>query len=148
MIVGTMPGVASLQAQEYYANPHNQFWRIMAEVLGVAQPWQSYAQKLVVLQSHQIGLWDALETCEREGSLDADIKNATSNDFAQYPQIERFLFNGKKAFDYFKRHQAHLLTEENHAVLPSTSPANATLKYAQKLSLWRLAILKGRNNNV
>ncbi len=144
LVIGTMPGVASLQAAEYYAFKHNAFWPIIFKISG--KEAETYAEKIKLLQKLQIGLWDNLKVCEREGSLDSDIKQAEPNDFegllAQYSNIEKLLFNGQKSFGFFKKYHKALLDKYNFSVLPSTSPANARLSFDEKFEIWRRELIK------
>lgn len=146
LIIGSMPGVASLEAGEYYAHPQNLFWRFVFEAFEEDFNAPDYLHKTTLLLQHSIGLWDAAKTCVRDGSLDSNIKDVSPNDFYSlflaYPKIERLLFNGKKAFDLFKRFHAPLLSGKTYLVLPSTSPANASIPLAKRRSLW-FAALKG-----
>ncbi len=141
LIVGTMPGAESLRQREYYAQRYNQFWKIMADMFNDGAAWTSYQHKIEALRANRVGLWDALKACDRDGSLDAAIKNPVPNDFTPYRYV-RFLFNGRGAFAYFRRYNGHLLREGFYAVLPSTSPAYAAMRYADKLALWRKEVLK------
>ncbi len=152
LILGSMPGEASLRAGEYYAHPQNVFWRILGGILGGihceslrAAP---YAEKLLVVRSAGIALWDVLASCHRQGSLDSDIVAETlqANDFAGFfathARIERVLFNGAKAEATFRRHAAPSLDLQAIELirLPSTSPANASIPYAMKIAAWRDAL--------
>ena len=98
-----MPSTISLQRGEYYANPMNQFWRIISSVLGsTTDPqYRSYADKTILLSTNGIGLWDVLKECERKGSGDPDIKNGVSNNFieflSEYSNVKCICFNGQKA---------------------------------------------------
>ena len=149
LVIGSMPGAASLAAGEYYAHKHNLFWRFAFEAYGaafdVSQP-PAYALKTSLLREHGTGLWDAAAFCQREGSLDADIKNATANDFpallSRYPQIECLLFNGQTAHKLFRRFYPELLEAKRWLLLPSTSPANASVPLAVRREKW-LAALRG-----
>ena len=148
LILGSMPGAASLAAGAYYAHPRNAFWRIMGELVG-AGPQLPYAERLLRLQEAGIALWDVLAACERPGSLDADIVPASvrSNDFrgflAAHPQIERVCFNGTAAENLFRRHVLPALENAGLRLLrlPSTSPAHAARGYEEKLAAWRTAIV-------
>ncbi|MDB5763358.1 MAG: mug [Herminiimonas sp.] len=138
LILGSFPGAASLAADQYYAHPRNQFWALLSAVLEEELTGLPYAGRLVRLQAHGIGLWDAIAACEREGSLDAAIRNAQPNDFAalkhRCPNLVRVCFNGKtsgKLAPRFAEAGFEIL------VLPSSSPANAQLSFAQKLAFWR-----------
>src|SRR3990172_6260586 len=102
LILGSMPGEASLRANQYYAHPRNLFWRIMGELLGF-DPASPYSQKVQALKSARIALWDVLHSCRREGSLDSGIDDGSlaPNDlaafFLDHPGITRVFFNGAKA---------------------------------------------------
>lgn len=147
LIIGTMPGTASLQVQEYYAFKHNQFWKIMADIFNEGCLLADYEQKCRCLLRHNVGLWDNLQYCEREGSLDSNIKNAQPNDFEtllqEYPKVKKIFFNGQKSKGFFMKFHPKLAAGKECAVLPSTSPANAMINYAQKLDLWRKALVCG-----
>lgn len=159
LILGSMPGVASLQEQRYYAHPRNAFWPIMAKCLtpesadkrepGLLSD-EDYQQQLKVLQQNRIALWDVLKQCERAGSLDSNIvaSSVECNDFPRflkrYNNITTVLFNGKTAERLFRKHMAGMLHDNLDApallCLPSTSPAMAALKFEQKLEHWRTAL--------
>lgn len=143
LILGSMPGQASLTAGRYYAHERNVFWRIMGDLFG-AVPTLDYERRLQRLAVAGIALWDVIGSCERYGSLDADIVagSVRANDFAGFfaahPCIERIFFNGTAAETTFRR---HVLPELGDRVppqhrLPSTSPAHAARGYAEKLAAW------------
>lgn len=142
LILGSFPGEASLAAQQYYAHPRNQFWRLLSAVLADDLVALSYEQRLNCLLAHHIGLWDVLAACAREGSLDTAIRHAQANDFAvlkhQCPQLRRICFNGKTS-GKFERQFADAGFET--LVLPSSSPAHASLSFEQKLGIWQNIIL-------
>lgn len=147
LVLGSMPGVRSLQAGEYYAHPRNSFWRIMAQLLGF-DAGAPYEERLRALQHSGIALWDVLHSCERSGSLDTaiDAASATPNDFAgflrQHPRIDTLCFNGAAAERYFNQRVAPL--EPRRALrrlrLPSSSPAHAALPFEAKLQAWRAGL--------
>ena len=143
LVIGTMPSIASLEAQEYYAYKHNSFWRIIAQAAQIDR-FDSYSHKISTLQKLNLGLWDNLKYCERIGSLDSNIKNEYPNDFEnllnQYDNVQKLLFNGQKSFQFFQKYHKELLKKYQYAILPSTSPANASVPYEQKLKLWHQAI--------
>ncbi len=149
LILGSMPGVASLAAGQYYAHPRNQFWPIMGQLCG-AQHALPYAARLARLQQHGIALWDALAACVRRGSLDAaiDPASAVANDLPallhRHRGIALVCCNGATAHRILLRHHGAELAASLPWVrclrLPSTSPANAGASPAEKLSAWRAAI--------
>lgn len=147
LILGSMPGAASLSAHQYYAHPNNAFWRIMAAVTG-ALPDAAYEERVRALQNANLAVWDVLQSCERPGSLDSAIRrdSEVANDFtaffAQHPRVTQVYFNGAAAEASFKRHCAELLRDPQISFqrLPSTSPAHASLRFEQKLMVWRGAM--------
>jgi TDG/mug DNA glycosylase family protein len=148
LVLGSMPGEASLAAGEYYAYRHNQFWRIAGEICGF-QPDAPYARRKAALKKAGIALWDVVESCVRKGSLDSAIRaeSIRVNDFAVFlavhPGIRRVCFNGQKAESAWRRHVARTLPETlrlEYRRLPSTSPAHAGMSYLSKLTAWRRAI--------
>lgn len=149
LILGSMPGEASLRAGHYYAHPQNAFWRILGEILGIAHD-ASYADRLCMLKANDITLWDVIASCHRKGSLDSDIApdSLQPNDFAAFfathVRIERVLFNGTTVEACFRRHVAPTLRTRSleFVRLPSTSPTNASIPYARKLAAWRVALEK------
>ena len=144
LILGSMPGKASLAANQYYAHPRNLFWPIMGELFGAGLEL-SYEKRMKVLQDEGVALWDVLKECFRESALDSDIVEASiiTNDFAEFfashVQIRHVFFNGAKAEQAFRRYAlpalAHLPIELIR--LPSTSPANAAIPFAARLAQWR-----------
>lgn len=146
LVIGTMPGIASLDAQEYYAHPRNAFWRIIAELFNKGSDFTDYQSKKNCVLTHGIGIWDSLQFCRREGSLDSNITDEAPNDFpsllAQYPQIKKLLFNGQSAYKFFKKYHSGLLSTVPYEILPSTSPANAGKTFEAKLEIWRQALNK------
>jgi len=144
LILGSMPGQRSLQAQQYYAHPRNAFWPIMAKMFDF-DPALAYDKRLQILTQHHVALWDVARQCIRPGSLDADIRQVEANDFqvffAHFSHIQAVFFNGQKARDLFNRLILPSLsspasTLEYH-LLPSTSPAHATMSFADKCAAWR-----------
>ncbi|OOZ41154.1 DNA-deoxyinosine glycosylase [Solemya elarraichensis gill symbiont] len=150
LILGSMPGIKSLQEQQYYAHPRNAFWHIMGELFGAGFNLP-YNQRLEILKQHHIALWDVLGYCEREGSLDSSIEsgsevpNAIPELLQEHHGIRRVLLNGGKAASAFRKHILPSLpaTHDYRIVqMPSTSPAHARMSQAEKLAVWREALLK------
>jgi double-stranded uracil-DNA glycosylase len=141
LILGTMPGLVSLKAREYYAHPRNAFWRIMGELFG-AGPSLSYEERVAYILSTGIALWDSVKTCVRAGSMDTAITGEVANDFvaffARYPDIGHVFFNGSKSETVFRRHALPALTgdERVYTRLPSTSPAHAGMTLEAKVQAW------------
>ncbi len=151
LILGSMPSEASLLAQQYYAHPRNAFWRILAELTGVAAD-AAYEQRVHGLSAMGIALWDVLQACEREGSLDSAIITSTSipNNFSDFfeafPQIQRIYFNGAKAEQIFRRQvmaNQNLPNGLRLLRLPSTSPAHAGMSFERKREAWLAAMAGG-----
>jgi len=141
LILGSFPGAASLAAGQYYAHRQNRFWPIVGEVLGRNLVALDYAARLAALRDAGLALWDVYAACEREGSLDSAIRLAEPNDFAalrqQAPGLARICHNGKTS-GRFAEHWRSLGFDVR--VLPSTSPANASIPHATKLAAWRDAL--------
>lgn len=144
LILGSMPGRISLQAGEYYAHPRNLFWRLMESVLGVDSR-APYGERIAQLLARRVALWDVLESCTREGSLDSEIVSSSivPNDFVsfleEYPSIQTICFNGAKAASSFRKHVLPGLSDSSGLTfhcLPSTSPANASISFEKKLAAW------------
>ena len=147
LILGSMPGCASLEANQYYAHQRNAFWRIMSALLQFDANL-SYEEKTLALQSARIALWDVLHSCKREGSLDSSIEKDTlvANDFQHFfkahQKIRRVFFNGTKAETCFKQHvlKKHDFDTISFTRLPSTSPAHAAKSFECKLDAWQLIL--------
>lgn len=137
LVLGSFPGVASLRAQQYYGHPRNQFWKILGALWSRDLMVMTYDDRLTCVREQGLGIWDVYASCEREGSLDADIREPILNDFAamlrQCPRLQAIAHNGSESF----RHARH-----THALglpvyrLPSTSPANAAWSFDRKLAAW------------
>jgi hypoxanthine-DNA glycosylase len=144
LVLGSMPGAASLLAEQYYAHRHNAFWPVMGELFG-AGPALSYEKRILILRRAGLALWDVLASCVREGSLDSDIDEASivPNDFRAFfdahPHVKHVFFNGAKAEICFHRYVRPNLSDGglHFTRLPSTSPAHASLSLPQKLKAWR-----------
>jgi hypoxanthine-DNA glycosylase len=146
LILGSLPGQASLAAQQYYAQPRNAFWRIMGELID-AGPDVPYRERVARLRASGIALWDVCKAAERPGSLDAAIVpgsiviNDFSRFFLEHPHIARVCVNGGTAHRLYLRMVQPGLRDPWAALpvhlLPSTSPAHASLRFAQKLERWR-----------
>lgn len=169
LILGTVPGQASLKTAQYYAHPRNAFWPIMLAITSNQEPSYDspksvdYTHRCQQLCDHGYAIWDVLASCTRPGSLDSKIVKETErpNNIATlvlaHPELTRIIFNGKTAETLFKRHIANALprsvqtlgskTDENPTdairliCLPSTSPAMASLTLAIKHQVWAEGLL-------
>ena len=141
LVLGSMPGAESLRQQQYYAFRHNAFWPIMGTLFHFDHTLP-YPERLRHLVENRVALWDVLQRCERDGSLDADIRHAVPNDLpgllGQCPRLRRIFCNGSAAAMHFRRNFPRLAPMMTP--LPSTSPAAARLRPEQKLQAWRQAI--------
>lgn len=145
LVLGSIPGVASLNAGQYYAHPRNAFWPVMQAVAGIDSQ-APYATRLQQLCDSGIALWDVIGCCERPGSLDTAIvrDSVQCNDFntllRQHTGIGAVFFNGKSVEQLFRRHALPVfepvLLPATRICLPSTSPANARADLASKINAW------------
>jgi len=148
LVLGSLPGRASIAAGQYYAMPRNAFWSVMADLCG-AGPELDYAARLDRLTAAGIALWDVLHAAERPGSLDAAIVTASeqANDIAalirRHRSIRVIAFNGKTAAVLFRRHIAPVLARDDLSFvsLPSTSPAHAAMNRETKIRHWRRGLM-------
>jgi TDG/mug DNA glycosylase family protein len=145
-----MPGVESLRQNQYYAHRRNHFWDIIYALFNHERE-NDYAKKVLFLKKCNIALWDVLKHCEREGSLDSNIRNEIPNDFhnffLRYPNIKYVFFNGTTAKRLFKKHIGFNIPGiKGYYQLPSTSPAN-TRPMEEKLKEWKLITEKLNNLN-
>lgn len=139
LILGSVPGAKSLEMQEYYAHPQNQFWKIIFHLFNENLP-SDYVEKLEFLKRKNIALWDVIDTCERKGSLDSEIRNEEANDIQQllqnYPSIKAIFCNGQKSFKNLQK----IMGKESEIpifVLPSTSPLH-TISFEKKIKEWEI----------
>ncbi|WP_373232845.1 DNA-deoxyinosine glycosylase [Cohnella sp.] len=146
LILGSMPGAASLKAYQYYGNPRNYLWTILYALFGGGRkPDPEYENRLSFALSHGIALWDAIAICEREGSLDSNIRQVIPNDIPgllrRYPGVITLVCNGTKSFTELNKHYGSDPEIMQRAVLrmPSTSPI-PTKHYRgleDRLEAWR-----------
>lgn len=138
LILGSLPGEKSLAAQRYYAHPQNRFWHLIGKVIGVDLEPLAYERRLEVLLAAKVGLWDTVASAQRAGSLDSSIREAALNPLAELsdslPELRAVGFNGKTS----ARIGMPQLADTGLALvpLPSSSPAHATMRLAEKEKLW------------
>ena len=146
LILGSFPSETSLRQQQYYAHPRNQLWSIIEQLFGIARS-KPYSQRCQQLAAHNIAVWDVIETCRRQGSLDSKIRDPEANDFAAFyrkqPQIVAVFWNGAAA----ERHYHSLVGMALKPVgcdalagvrLPSSSPAHASVSLPDKIAHWQV----------
>lgn len=137
LILGSLPGEASLAVAQYYGNPRNAFWRLMEGVIDAPLVPLAYEDRLATLQAHKVGLWDVIAEAERPGSLDASIRDPAANDLLALvdtlPALRLVAFNGGTA----AKLGARLIGDRIPTLaLPSSSPAHAARTFAQKAAAW------------
>jgi hypoxanthine-DNA glycosylase len=138
LVLGSFPGVASLQAQQYYGHPRNQFWPILSAIWGVDLPGMAYAQRIAEVRRRGLGIWDVYASCRREGSLDSAIEDAELNDLGSLrrraPGLQAVAHNGGESARVMRITRTLGLPVHR---LPSTSPANASWSFERKLAAWQ-----------
>ncbi len=138
LLLGSLPGQASLAQRQYYAHPQNQFWRLVGAVIDADLVAIAYPARLEALAAAGIGLWDVIGKATRPGSLDAAIRDAEANALpalvTTLPGLTAIGFNGATAFKL----GAPLLAGAGPALirLPSSSPAHAAMSFAAKREAW------------
>jgi len=144
LILGSLPGVKSLQAQQYYAHPQNGFWRLAGGLIGADLVPLAYPDRLAALLAHHIGLWDVIDEATRPGSLDASIRDHRVNDLARLverlPELRAIGFNGQTSARLGRRALAGTRDRVALIDLPSSSPA-LTTPLGGKAEAW--GVLKG-----
>jgi len=142
LILGTLPGAASLKQQQYYAHPQNAFWKMLERLFDIPAK-APYIARCERVKETKLAIWDVCHSACRPGSLDSAIEanSVIANDLASllvsYPKIELIAFNGHTAATLFKKHIKTSLLAET-VTLPSTSPAHASLRFEEKLERWRI----------
>jgi hypoxanthine-DNA glycosylase len=138
VVLGSFPSVASLQAQQYYGHPRNQFWPILSALWGIDLVAMPYARRIAEVQARGLGIWDVYAACRRDGSLDSAIEDPEPNDLASLrrlaPALRALAHNGGESARLMTATRALGLPVHR---LPSTSPANASWSFERKLAAWR-----------
>ena len=141
LILGSLPGVESLCKQQYYAHPHNAFWRIIYALYGENTD-EEYSRRCEFILLNNLALWDVCGSAKRVGSADDKMTDIKPNDIEKliydFPNIRRIVLNGRKAEKEFRRYFPKITIPALYA--PSTSPALAALTFDEKLSAWRNAL--------
>ncbi len=140
LILGSLPGTASLAIRQYYGHPRNAFWKLVGESIGIELAGLDYPTRLSLLLEHHIGLCDVIATARRTGSLDSEIREHTQNDLLDLigalPELNTIAFNGGMAAKIGLKALEERADDYRILLLPSSSPAHATLSYEQKLIAW------------
>ena len=145
LIIGSFPSAISLTRNEYYANPRNDFWRIMSMILNMPSDL-TYESRIRYLLEMHVGLWDVITSCTRPGSMDTAIRNPIASDIGsllfRYPRITTIITNGRKAESELKKTFTSISENEHHLnirkiYLPSTSPAHA-IRLTDKAVAWTI----------
>lgn len=141
IILGSIPGVKSLEKQQYYAHPQNKFWKIIFELFN-EEFTEDYPKRVKTLTKYHIAIWDVIDSCERKGSLDSEIKNEEANQIAElleeYPNVKAIFCNGGKSYKNLQK-----VLGKNYKIpivlLPSTSPLH-TVSFEKKLEEWKVIL--------
>ncbi|MFD1957095.1 DNA-deoxyinosine glycosylase [Paenibacillus thailandensis] len=145
LILGTAPSVKSLEHRQFYGHPRNYFWPLVYALFGAGEPSPVYEERLAFLREKRLAAFDVIESCEREGSLDMNIRNERPNDLPglvkRYPGLKCFAFNGSKAYDTYRKYFRGEVALKHLALLklPSTSPipTPAMRSLEDRLEAWR-----------
>jgi len=142
LILGSFPSIKSFEDNFFYAHPQNQFWNLLSAVYDYKR-LQSVEEKSNFLENHKIALWDMIKSCERENSLDSNLKKIEVNNIKaflqEHPTINKVCFTGKTSEKLYKQHFSYLKVPTFY--LPSPSPAYRAMKYDEKLKKYRTAFL-------
>jgi double-stranded uracil-DNA glycosylase len=137
LILGSFPGIMSLERGEYYGNPKNRFWAVMEELFAIPAAL-TYPERTLRLAQERIALWDVVRGCTREGSADSRIRNPVPNDIAGFvrahPSVRLVALNGSTAGRLY--HRFAVVNGIPSVTLPSTSPAHATVTFVGKVRQW------------
>ncbi len=141
LIVGSFPSVKTREAMFYYGHPQNRFWRVIAAVTGSSRPLNNEEKRRLILDNH-FAVWDSIASCTIIGSSDSTIRDVVGNDLrviTQNAPIERIYCNGNTALRYYRRYNEPQLGR-SAALLPSTSPANASWSLERLIEAWRVIL--------
>jgi double-stranded uracil-DNA glycosylase len=140
LLLGSLPGEESLARAQYYANPRNQFWRLVGELIDERLVGLAYEERLATLLGAGVGLWDTVGSATRRGSLDGNIRGHSANDLerlaGELPELRAVGFNGGTSAALGMKQLASR-PDVAQIPLPSSSPAY-TLAYEEKLARWLL----------
>lgn len=141
LVLGSLPGEASLAHNQYYAHKQNKFWLLVGEVIERDLVGMAYSARLDALLEQRIGLWDVVAEARRVGSLDSNIRNHEHNDLVTLvetlPNLIAIAFNGGAAAKIGAKALGETAKRYQLVCLPSSSPANASVPYVEKLAAWQ-----------
>lgn len=144
LVLGTLPGAKSLALKQYYADPTNQFWRIIYGACGEASIDAEYKDRISFLLDHKIAIWDVLHAADRKGSSDANIKRGTPNNIPEllrnYPEIKRIILAGRRAERSFRTHFPNPAVETVEVPSSSQTPGWHTKTLDEKIQVWKAAL--------
>lgn len=145
LILGSMPGIKSLEMQEYYAHPKNRFWKLMEIICNQKDLSNlNYKNKIEIILNNNFALFDVIKTCDRKGSLDTNIKKEIPNNIPEllnkYKNIKTICLNGNKAYCTFKKYFPELLQQYKCYKMPSTSPLNTRYSFEKLYNVWKNAL--------
>ncbi len=137
LILGTFPSIDSFKYDFYYAHKRNQFWKILSEIFSM--PSTTRKEKIRLLKTNKIGLWDIVSSCERKNSSDTNLKNCTLHDISKllkkYPAIKKIAFTGQKAAKLYQKEYKNSPIQT--VTLPSPSPAYASMSITEKKEIYQ-----------
>lgn len=146
LILGSFPSVKSREQGFFYGHPQNRFWRVISRICGESVPETIEEKTRLILDNH-FALWDVIHSCEITGSADSSIKNVQPNDLSvilEKANIKQIFLNGKKAEALYNKYIKDSVSIPA-AVLPSTSPANASWSVDRLFEYWNAEISKAKN---
>jgi hypoxanthine-DNA glycosylase len=140
LLLGSLPGEASLKLGQYYGHPQNKFWELLGAALDEDLRSLPYAKRLARLKARGVALWDVIEAAHRAGSLDSAIRGETPNALGELiaqTRVRAVFFNGRKAEASFIRHVDPPPKDVRLFLLPSSSPAHASMPWPKKVAAWK-----------
>lgn len=141
LILGSFPSIKSFEVNFYYGHPQNRFWKILSTIYGMEV--ETEAQKIALAKTAKIAIWDIVKSCTRENSLDSSLKIKELNDIEallkKHPNITKVACTGRLSHTLFLKHFGHLDIETLY--LTSPSPANARIRFEEKMALYREVLL-------
>lgn len=146
LILGSIPGVKSLEMQQYYAHPQNRFWKLAGLLCNFPDITElEYHKKMEILLANGFALWDVIKFCKRSGSLDSNIYDEIPNDISgllkKYKNVKTIIINGNKAYSALKKYFPYVIIEYKCFKMPSTSPANARYRLEDLYREWKKGLI-------